>query len=454
MPFPSIDPTTGETWRSIAETSADEIERTLARAARARQPWSTASVAERAAALAVIARELRSRAHDDAIVMAREMGKPVRDGAAEIEKCATACDYYAEHAERLLAPEPRDVGGARAYVRFDPLGAVLAIMPWNYPFWQVVRCAVPALAAGNTIVLKHAENVPACADALAQIVAAAGLPEGVFEVLHVSRERMEPVVRDPRIHGVALTGSTAAGRAVARAAGESLKKTVLELGGSDAFLVLDDADLELAARVAADARLVNAGQSCIAAKRFIVLDAIAVGFVERLVAAMRERRQGNPLDPATELGPLARRDLRDGLHRQVEASVARGARRVLGGTVPSGPGAFYPPTVLLDVTPGMPAFDEETFGPVAAVVRARDEDDAVALANASPYGLGASVCSRDAARAERIAARLEAGTICVNGQVRSDPRLPFGGVKQSGYGRELSEYGLREFVNVKSVVLR
>ncbi len=454
MPFPSIDPTTGETWRTVRDTTPEDVEAALDRALRARRVWAAASVGERAHVLAAIARELRTRARDDAVVMAREMGKPVRDGAAEIEKCATACDYYAEHAERMLAADPRDVDDARAYVRFDPLGTVLAIMPWNYPFWQVVRCAVPALAAGNTIVLKHAENVPACADALAQIVAAAGLPAGAFEVLHVDRERIEPVVTDTRIHGIALTGSTGAGRAVARAAGQALKKTVLELGGSDAFLVLDDADVDLAARVAADARLVNMGQSCIAAKRFIVLDAVAVRFVERLIAAMRARRQGNPLDETTELGPLARLDLRDQLQRQVEASVARGARRALGGTVPAGPGAFYPPTVLLDVAPGMPAFDQETFGPVAAVVRARDDDDAVALANASPYGLGATVCTRDLARAERIAARLEAGTVCVNGQVRSDPRLPFGGVKQSGYGRELSEYGLREFVNVKAVVLR
>ena len=454
MPFPSIDPTTGETWRTVPDTPPEEVERALDRAARARRAWGAAAVAERADALAALARELRSRAHDDAVVMAREMGKPVRDGEAEIEKCALACEYYAEHAARLLAPEPRDVDGARAYVRFDPLGTVLAIMPWNYPFWQVVRCAVPALAAGNTVVLKHAENVPACADALRQITGDVGVPAGTFEVLHVARDRIEPIIGDARIHGVALTGSTGAGRAVARAAGQALKKTVLELGGSDAFLVLEDADLDLAARVAAEARLVNAGQSCIAAKRFIVVEAVAVPFVERLVAAMRSRRQGNPLDRETELGPLARHDLRDRLHRQVEASVARGARRVLGGTVPPGPGAFYPPTVLLDVALGMPAFDQETFGPVAAVVRARDEDDAVALANASPYGLGASVCTRDPARAERVAARLEAGTICVNGQVHSDPRLPFGGIKQSGYGRELSEYGLREFVNVKSVVLR
>jgi succinate-semialdehyde dehydrogenase/glutarate-semialdehyde dehydrogenase len=454
MPFHSIDPTTGETWRTVADTTPEAVEQALDRAVRARGAWGAAPVAERAAALAAIARELRTRAHDDAVVMAREMGKPIRDGAAEIEKCAVACDWYAEHLERLVAPEPRAVDGMRAYLRFDPLGTVLAIMPWNYPFWQVVRCAVPALAAGNTIVLKHAENVPACADALAQVVAAVGLPAGVFEVVHVTRDRVDAIVRDARVHGVALTGSTTAGRAVARTAGEALKKTVLELGGSDAFLVLEDADLDLAARVAADARLVNAGQSCIAAKRFIVVDAVAVPFDERLIAAMRARRPGNPLDAATELGPLARHDLRDALHRQVEASVARGARRVLGGTIPPGPGAFYPPTVLLDVVPGMPAFDEETFGPVAAVVRARDEADAVALANASPYGLGASVCSRDEARAERVAARLEAGTICVNGQVRSDPRLPFGGVKQSGYGRELSELGLREFVNVKTVVLR
>jgi succinate-semialdehyde dehydrogenase/glutarate-semialdehyde dehydrogenase len=386
--------------------------------------------------------------------MAREMGKPVVDGEGEVEKCAATCDYYAAHAAAMLAPDPRPVDGTRAYVRFDPLGTVLAVMPWNFPFWQVFRAAVPMLAAGNTLVLKHAENVPGCAAAIADVFASADVPAGVFESLHLPHDRIEAVIADARVHAVTLTGSTRAGRAVARAAGEALKKCVLELGGSDAFVVLDDADVDAAARVAADARLVNAGQSCIAAKRFIVVDAVAARFVERLVAAMRDRRMGNPLERTTALGPLARHDLRDALHRQVEASIARGARPVLGGAIPPGPGAFYPPTVLLDVAPGMPAFDEETFGPVAAIVPARDEADALDLANASPYGLGASIWSRDLARAESVAARLEVGFVAVNGQVRSDPRLPFGGVKQSGHGRELSELGLREFVNVKTVVVR
>ena len=453
MTFQSTDPTTGETWRTFAEATDAQIDAALARAASARGAWAAAPIAERTARLRAVAVALRESCVDHAVLMAREMGKPVTQGEAEIEKCALTCDWYAEHAEALLAPAPRFSNGERAYLRFDPLGSVFAVMPWNFPFWQVFRCAAPTLVAGNTLVLKHAENVPACAEALGRLFAKAGVPPGVFESLHVSRDRVPALIADPRIHAVTLTGSPGAGRAVARAAGAALKKTVLELGGSDAFIVLEDADLDAAARVATDARLVNSGQSCIAAKRFIVVRTVADAFVERFVATMAARRVGDPRARVTEVGPLARRDLRDALHRQVEASVVRGARRVLGGTVPEGPGAFYPPTVLVDVAPGMPAFDEETFGPAAAVVRAADEAEAVRLANASPYGLGGAVWSRDRARAERVAAAMDAGFVSVNGQVHSDPRLPFGGVKESGYGRELAEYGLREFVNVKTVVV-
>jgi succinate-semialdehyde dehydrogenase/glutarate-semialdehyde dehydrogenase len=385
--------------------------------------------------------------------MAREMGKPVTEGEAEVEKCAATCDFYADHAAAMLAPQARDVPEQRAYVRFDPLGTVFAIMPWNFPFWQVLRCAVPTLAAGNTLVLKHAGNVPGCAEALGTLFAEAGVPAGVFENLHLPHDAVDAVIADPRVAAVTLTGSTAAGRAVAAAAGRALKKTVLELGGSDAFVVLDDADVDAAAAGAADARLVNGGQSCIASKRFIVDARVADAFVERFARAMAARHVGNPLERTTQVGPLARRDLRDELHRQVEATRAHGARVVVGGTVPVGPGAFYPPTVLDGVSPGMTAFDEETFGPVAAVVRARDEADAIRLANASVYGLAGAVWSRDRARAERVAAAMETGSVAVNGHVRSDPRMPFGGVKESGYGRELSEWGLREFVNVKAVVV-
>jgi succinate-semialdehyde dehydrogenase / glutarate-semialdehyde dehydrogenase len=451
MAIESINPATGERLARFEEHDAAEIERILSAAERAFVQWRERPFAARADLMREAARLLEARKAEYARAMALEMGKPIAQGESEITKCAATCAFYAEHAEGFLAEETHRTDAPRSYVRFDPLGPVLAVMPWNFPFWQVIRFAAPALMAGNAAVLKHASNVPRCALELEALFRAAGFPESLFSTLLVGSARVPDLIADRRIRAVTLTGSDHAGSQVGAVAGRELKKTVLELGGSDPFIVLADADLEEAARTAASARLVNSGQSCIAAKRFIVVERVADAFLERFVAEMRARRVGDPLSAETQVGPQARHDLRDGLHRQVEASVARGARVLTGGRPLDGPGAFYPPTVLSAVEPGMPAFDEETFGPVAAVIRAHDEDHAIALANSSPFGLGASVWTRDRVRAERLAPRIEAGSVFVNALVRSDPRLPFGGVKRSGYGRELSEYGIREFVNVKSV---
>jgi len=447
----SVNPATGELLETFEETPADELDRMLARADAASREWRRRPIAERADRLHAAARLLRERADTYARTMALEMGKPLAQGRAEAEKCAWACDYYADHAAAFLADEPRQSDATRSYVRFEALGVVLAIMPWNFPFWQVFRFAAPALAAGNGAILKHAPNVSGAALEIERLVREAGFPEGLFRAAFLENAAVAEVIADPRVRAVTLTGSDRAGSAVGAEAGRHVKKTVLELGGSDPFIVLEDADLARAAAAAAEARLQNSGQSCIAAKRFIVVERVATRFLEHLTSEMQARRVGDPLDPTTQVGPQARLDLRANLHRQVEESVARGAQLVLGGRLPKGRGAFYPPTVLVAVEPGMPAFDEETFGPVAAVVRARDEADALRIANASPYGLGASVWTADAARGERLAQDVEAGSVFVNGIVKSDPRLPFGGVKRSGYGRELSEYGLREFVNIKTV---
>jgi succinate-semialdehyde dehydrogenase/glutarate-semialdehyde dehydrogenase len=386
--------------------------------------------------------------------MAIEMGKPLRDGRGEIDKCAAACEFFAARAAGFLADEPIESSARKSYVRCEPLGPVLAIMPWNFPFWQVIRFAAPGLMAGNVAVLKHAPNVPGCADALEAAFAEAGFPVGVFTSLRViDNAAAERLVSHPAIAAVTLTGSTRAGAAVAAAAGRAIKKTVLELGGSDAFIVLRDADVAVAAKAAAAARCVNGGQSCIAAKRFIVDEPIAAEFEKALAAEMGRLKIGDPLEESTEIGPLARADLRDSLHDQVRRSLAAGARLLLGGSPRAGVGFYYEPTVLADVAPGMAAFDEETFGPVAAVVRAKGADDAVRLANASDYGLGASVWTRDIALAESMAGRIEAGSVFINGPVVSEARLPFGGTRQSGYGRELSGFGIREFVNVKTICL-
>src|SRR2546426_10099486 len=451
MAIQSVNPTTSEVLETFDEHSRQDVERILAAAHAAFLEWRDTRYAARAKSMRQAATTLRTRKADYARLMTLEMGKPIVQGEAEVEKCAWACEYYADQAEALLAEQPRQTDASRSYVRFDPLGPVLAVMPWNFPFWQVFRFAAPALMAGDTAVLKHASNVPRCALTIEEVFRDAGFPRGVFATILVGSSAVAPLIADRRVVAVTLTGSDHAGSQVAQHAGRELKKTVLELGGSDPFIVLADADLAAAASTAADARLVNSGQSCIAAKRFIVVEAVADRFLERFVHELRSRRGGDPRSRDTQVGPQARVDLRDALHRQVEESLKRGAELLLGGEIPAGKGAFYPPTPLTAVDQGMPAFDQETFGPVAAVVRAKGEADAVRLANDSAFGLGASLWTRDRARAERLAAQVEAGSVFVNGLVKSDPRLPFGGIKRSGYGRELSEYGIREFVNIKSV---
>jgi succinate-semialdehyde dehydrogenase/glutarate-semialdehyde dehydrogenase len=451
----AIDPCNGEVIGTYREMSGSEVEEALELCHAAWLSWRETTFAERSRPMRRVARVLRDRSRELGRLITREMGKPLGDAVAEVEKCALGCDYYAEHAEAALAPTSVGTDALRSYWIYRPLGVVLAVMPWNFPFWQVFRYAAPNLMAGNAALLKHASNVPGCALAIEGIFREAGFPEHLFRTLLVGSDAVAGLIEDPRVAAVTVTGSVRAGKAVAEKAGSVIKKTVLELGGSDPYVVLEDADLELAAEVCARSRLVNSGQSCIAAKRFVVVEPVRDAFLERFVARMREARVGDPLDDATQVGPLARVDLRDELHDQVLRSLRAGARCLLGGEIPDRPGAWYPPTVLVDVRPGCPAYQEELFGPVAAVIGARDEEDAIAIANDTSFGLGAAVFTTDLARGERIAAeRLEAGLCFVNELVRSDPRLPFGGIKESGYGRELSPLGIREFVNVKTVWMR
>ncbi|MGB5985090.1 MAG: NAD-dependent succinate-semialdehyde dehydrogenase [Desulfobacterales bacterium] len=447
-----INPATGEKIDEFAETSESEVQEKIDSAAQAWEQWRGSDIAQRAACLRETAQVLKAEKESLAARMALEMGKPIRDGEAEIDKCAWLSRHYAEEGAQMLAPETVATDAAKSYVAFAPLGVILAVMPWNYPFWQVLRFAAPALMAGNGILLKHAANVPGCSLAIEALMKKAGFPKQLFQSLLIPGERVPEVLDDPRVRAVSLTGSTSAGQAVAARAGSLLKKSLLELGGSDPYLILADADLELTVEACAASRLLNSGQSCIAAKRFIVEKPVAKAFVEGLRAKMAAVRMGDPLDKESAIGPQARKDLRLKLHQQVRDSMDKGARCLLGGEIPQGRGFFYPPTVLVDVEPGMPVFEEETFGPVCVVTEAADEREAIRLANTTPYGLGAAVFTGDTARGERIAAEeLQAGNCFVNAFVRSDPRLPFGGIKQSGYGRELSHYGLREFVNIKTV---
>jgi len=453
-PFDSINPATGALVERFEPMDDAEVASRLDAAARAASDWAAAPLAERCALLDRMAELLRERRSSLAALITREMGKLIGEAEAEVDKCALVCEHYAEHAESYLADDviPSDAG--RSLVGCRPLGPVLAVMPWNFPFWQLFRCAAPALAAGNPVLLKHASNVPGCALAIDSLFRDAGAPQGVFSTLLIEANRVEAVIAHPAVRAVSLTGSDVAGRRVAAVAGAHLKKTVLELGGSDAFVVLDDADLDLAAETAVRARFMNAGQSCIAAKRFIVLASVEAAFMQRFRAGIEALRPGDPADRGTTLAPMARADLRDAIHAQVRASIDAGAVRVMGGEPLDGAGFFYAPTLLDHVGPGMPAYSEELFGPVAAVIRVADEAQALRIANDSRFGLGGSVWTEDAARGERFARQLACGCAFVNGLVKSDPRLPFGGIGDSGYGRELSRLGIREFVNQQTLWIR
>jgi succinate-semialdehyde dehydrogenase/glutarate-semialdehyde dehydrogenase len=452
MALCSMNPATGAVLKRFSKATRADIGRGLDAAQRAFRTWRERPFHERGARMHRAAAILRERAQSYARLATLEMGKPIMQSVAEIEKCAWVCDFYADQAAQFLADESVATEARRSVVHYEPLGPVLAVMPWNFPFWQVFRFAAPGLMAGNVGLLKHASNVPQCARVIETLFRDAGFPKGCFQTLLIPSDAVDSIIADDRVAAVTLTGSEPAGVQVASAAGRALKKVVLELGGSDPFVVLRDADLARCCAVAAQARVINSGQSCIAAKRFIVERAVAKPFTDGFVAQMRALRVGDPLDEATQVGPLARGDLLDELERQVQGSVRRGARLLTGGRRLRGPGFFFEVTVLDHVRPGMPAYDEEVFGPVASIIVARDEAEATRLANESRFGLAASVWGADIDRCHAVARRLETGTVYINDMVRSDPRLPFGGIKKSGFGRELGAHGIREFTNVKAVV--
>ena len=447
----SVNPYTEQIEARYARMTQNEVFDLLQEAQAACRDWAEVAVNSRAAKLKEVAAILEGRKDSLAELMTREMGKPIQEARSEIEKCAWVCRYYAENGAQFLADEPLDSDASESYLHYQPLGLVLAVMPWNFPFWQVFRFAAPMLTAGNGGILKHASNVSGCALAIEKIFRDAGYPEHLFRTLLIDSDQVGGVIARPEIAAVTLTGSEQAGASVAEAAGRAIKKSVLELGGSDPYLVLADADLELAAEKCAQSRMINSGQSCIAAKRFLVESSVHDAFVDQLIDNMAAYEMGDPGAESTQLGPLARGDLRDSLHAQVIESVEQGAALKLGGQIPNGEGYFYPATVLSGVKPGMPAFDQELFGPVAAVIEVADQDEALRLANQSQYGLGSGVFSGDVERAKAVARRIESGCCFINDFVKSDPRLPFGGIKRSGYGRELSKLGIREFVNIQTV---
>ncbi len=451
MLYQSLDPARGEIREEIPHWEEPRLEQALAAAETAAGLWAGTPIERRCELLRQLAAVTREGVEEHARIISEEMGKPLAEASAELHKCATVCDWYATQAPALLADQERPTPGGRAFVTPLPLGPVLAIMPWNYPYWQVYRCAVPALAAGNPVLLKHAFNTPRCAAGIESLFTAAGLPPGVFQNLYTSLEQTAAVIADPRVQGVAFTGSDRSGAAIAARAGENLKKTVLELGGSDAFIVLADADLEQAVREGVEARYQNCGQSCIAPKRFLLHEAVADDFIGAFLERAGKLRTGDPLEPGTGLGPLAREDLRERLDAQVRASIRAGARPLLGCKVPEGQGWFYPPSALDGVAPGMPAWEQELFGPVAVFIRIRDEEQAVEVANATEYGLGSSIWTADSERALALARRIRSGMSYINCPTRSEPGLPFGGVRRSGHGRELGAEGIREFVNLKTI---
>ncbi|PIF05973.1 MAG: succinate-semialdehyde dehydrogenase [Draconibacterium sp.] len=451
----SINPVTGKIFNTYKPYSESGTAKIISSVDKRFHTWRESEFSYRSRLMLALADLLKSKKEELAFLMAHEMGKVKNEGIAEIEKCAWVCDYYAQNAESFLQNETIETSFSKSFVTYQPLGTILAIMPWNFPFWQVFRFAAPTLMAGNTAVLKHASNVPGCALAIEELFREAGFPENTFRTLLIGSSQVEKVIRHYAVKAVSLTGSTPAGRSVASIAGENLKKCVLELGGSDAYIILKDAEIEQAATSGAKGRLLNAGQSCIAAKRFIVEEDVYAQFLEAFTHAMNDARFGDPFDPEVTMGPMARTDLRDELHKQVVDSVKKGAEIIIGGEIPLRKGAFYPPTILENVKPGMPAYNEELFGPVASVIRVKDENEAIKVANNTEFGLGAAVFTCNNANGEKMAEKkLDAGCCFVNEFVKSDPRLPFGGIKTSGFGRELSAHGIKEFTNVKTVVIK